>query len=157
MKYQALCLLIYRDDHMKYSNAENKHLFFFFFLKKRISQLLIVFITSLALTSPTLAFVSSPSAITSAKDIQFTLANHSPPKVSYSDFSMALQSRILNLLTQQLLENTDKKFRTSFLESRILYKTNTFAVNIISNFDNRIRIEIHEHGISLPKVVEVSH
>lgn len=141
---------------MKYPNIENSMPIRFLYFKKRLSQLLIILVSSFLISSPASAFISSHSAITSAKDLHFNiLTSNSSYQEDPSDFSIALQSRILSLLAQQLLEKTDKKKPSSFLKTSISYKTNTFSVNIISNLDSKIRIEIHDHGVRPPKVLEV--
>ncbi|CAA6826873.1 MAG: Unknown protein [uncultured Thiotrichaceae bacterium] len=141
---------------MKYANTENQTFFQLLYLKQKMIRLLILFVSSLVISFPVLSFTHTQSTITLAKDIRLsTLTNEPSSQSDDSDFSVALQSRILNLLIQQLLENTDKSLYSSFKESSVFYKTNAFTVNISANIENRIRIEIHDFSVTPTKVLDV--
>lgn len=123
----------------------------------RVVYLLSIVFLCVNMNANSYAFVPTESAIASAKDISFNKQlRHSPSKQESSEFSVALQSRILSLLTRQLIENVDNQLQSSFSHSAMLYKTNTFVVKISSPINSRVRIEIREHGATSFSVIEVS-
>lgn len=119
-----------------------------------LMPLLFIFLFS----SPATAFVTSPSLAKTPKHLHFSeLIPPSTRTTNHSDFSVALQSRILNLLTQQLIENTNNKLHDSLMSYPLSYKTNTFEVNILADMNNKIIIEIHDHGMRSPEIIEISY
>lgn len=120
-------------------------------------RILLTIYLSIGLSSSGFAFIPIQPTITSAQDIPFyKLTSNTTTPANNSDFSIALQSRILNLLTQQLIENTHKKYQTSFSDASVRYKTHAFVVNISPNIENNIRIEIRDHGASTSQIVEIT-
>lgn len=139
---------------MKYSNDSRS----FQSLNKRLCAALMLLLFAYFLSSSASAFISPQSFATTPNDKYFNeLINSSSRKTGISDFSVALQSRILNLLTHQLIENTNKKMHDSLLGYPVSYKTKTFGVNILADMNNNITIEIHDHGMSPPEIVKISY